>query len=168
MRKEVNNNVFNILYWNIHYFDGSPIVTREKLKNATNIVVEQLDENIDNKKINIIVLTEAYPQINSFIGNNDILTHYMDRFDVFPYEPSEEYINKKFKANYYFAKPTFYNSVIVMTKKELRFDKETLKCISVSPNALYIANNNVQIIGIRFCIDNTVNIIEQIKRIKEN
>ena len=159
---------YKILYWNIHYEDGRT-VNKINIDNATKTVIDNLDEYIEDKEINVIVLTEAYPQVNAnnlgAKANDEILTHYNDKFDVFPYEPSKDYVTRKFECNYPFAKLSFHNSVIIMTRKDLKFKVETINNISVFPNLLSVENDSIQIIGLRFCQDGD-DIIKQIEKIK--
>ena len=168
---------YNILYWNIHYEDGNQYIPKKKeeykkhLDYASHIVINTLDEYIKKKKINVIVLTEAYPQVggndNEPTTNNKIMENYKEKFNVFPYEPYKSYAAIQFETIFPFVKPHFYNGVMVIVKKDLNFDVSSLKYISLYPNLLSIENNDIQIIGLRFCQQNGKNIVEQIKKIKE-
>ena len=111
--KMSKENEFKILYWNIHFMDGSKS-SDEKIKNSSEIIVDIIKEY--NDEIKAIVFTEAYPQFK-YDKYNTIILDYLKGlgYNVYPYD-LKEYSNPN---HYPFKKNAeFKNGILIATKSE--------------------------------------------------
>ena len=179
MRKE-RKKVLNILYWNINHREGNftnkylnlhPDETTKKLEvqSASNIVNNEINR-YDN--IDVIVLTEAYPQITEYIYNDSILNNLKNDYNVYPYCDSwKDYVSSKSIDNGARNENGLYepfkrlkcgrghsnyaNCVLIAIRKSCKYSFEIIDYKIDSPNLLVLKDekNKVFIIGFRISVN---------------
>lgn len=151
---------FNILYWNIHYADGY-VGTKIKYILSSEIIKNTIKKILNQKEIDAVVFTEAYPQIED--GKHNVMLYEYFKatgYNIYPYDLNS------FKSNEYPFKTTKYTNGILIATKE-HFYKQNIKVI---PNYLLLKHSQKDIYlgGVRICFDKNFEYDKQIEEVSNS
>ena len=141
-------NKFNILYWNIHFMEGSGS-SKETLKNSSMIINDIINKY--DTQIHAIVFTEAYPQLNNknnkkYDKYNTLILDQLKDLGYYVYPYDEQKYNSPEKYPYQNEKKCT-NGILIASKNKAQLVGIPL----IEPNLLgvRIQELGLNLIGVR-------------------